>query len=369
MKKKMFFLLPAFVLLAALSACGKTEPLVLSASETMPATVSPESLALESGVPLSGRYEAVYTTGQGVKIIFDAAVGKAVGTADILRVESSGLTTEALGKMLAFFAGADGESFTEVSFDIGFPGKNGQEAHFGVQDQPENASRYVVSYSDYSFNGCYSEYAAYDAALAGESVPEWENVLGEAEACLAGLGIGDMELAFAEMGRRYSYDTNTAAGEYGSIKLFFTRTHEGMGMPFWDVNAWQNSRKKSSSGTSVRGPEFVTVEIDETGIVHFMYMNPIKVSGVVEENVALLTADEAVSLFLDAMETYPASVGEITISEILLGYQFRPAQENSTSNELVPCWVFVGTDPVWSEGFGLRTAQLVLSAVDGSIWE
>lgn len=381
MTKRVFSLLLACAVLASFSACAKSEQIKTDASGQPPV---PEALPIsETGtVPLSGRYEAVYTTKQGVKISFDAEIHAPASTGAVLKTELTGLPEETVRRMLACFAGdaglytiaADGqrepfptENALPESFEVCFDDGNAAPAKFGVQSQQNNGGRYSVSYSNYSFNGCYSNHVPYSTSSAADSAPARENAVDEAERFLADIGLTEFHYAYAQYGYAYSYDSNTASADPGSIKLYFTRSYEGLDTPYVEMNSWANNHAGSSGNSVMRTAEYIAVELDGTGIVHFVYMNPVAISGKTGENVALIKADEAVSLFLGAMETYPASEGDIMVSEITLGYQFCPDAEDRANYDLVPCWIFIGTDSVWSAGFGTRTAQLIISAVDGSI--
>ena len=265
------------------------------------------------------------------------------------------------------------DGYTGGSLDVCFDGGHAEMARFTVQDQRDAMKRYVVSYANYPFHGSYSDHVPYEEKRAGSIGVTYDAALAQAQELLGKLDLGCMQLAYVQMGFAYNYDSNTEASEPGSYKFFFTRTLDGLATPYVEMNAWTNNQQADSSDYRASWTaEYVSVEVDGTGIVHFMYMNPVSLGETVSGNVTLLPLEEAVEIFLANVDTYYAvgagqeNAQEIAVNEIILGYQFQPVQDNLDAYDLVPCWVFIGEDAIWSAGFHTRTSQMTISAIDGS---
>lgn len=130
----------------------------------------------------------------------------------------------------------------------------------------------------------------------------------------------------------------------------------------------------------------ITIEINDTGIVGFTWLNPVEVNRVANENVALLPFDEIKQNFLQQMKSHfivdNKSTGKIyKVINIKLGMVIIPEKDKPGSFLAVPAWTFFGysVDPNRKDQTKLTTSEfmngsiekclMIINAIDGSLIE
>ena len=129
-------------------------------------------------------------------------------------------------------------------------------------------------------------------------------------------------------------------------------------------------------------PEYIWMDIDDTGILSFRWQNPVEIVEVENKNVPVLTFEQAQKKFEEKMQLVLVNTKffdeaassektdshEININKVVLGNQFVPVKDVPNEYRLMPCWIFFGTDTWFGEmSKKLPTSQLMLNAIDGEI--
>ena len=188
------------------------------------------------------------------------------------------------------------------------------------------------------------------------------------------LGITEMRHAYTEIMFRHDTTINRIDQTPGAYRLFFTRTVNGMPKPFYWIKAWTFGYSESDKQTykPVWTPEYIDITVDAEGITSFRWQNPVEIIETVNENVQVISFDEARASFdtyIDILRSagdYISGNSTIEITDIVFGYEFIPVRDSLSVFDMVPCWFFLGYDGE-SRTLHTRGAQLILNATDGKI--
>ena len=124
-------------------------------------------------------------------------------------------------------------------------------------------------------------------------------------------------------------------------------------------------------------PESAAVLVRDGKAAALIWYNAIKVTGTENENVALLSFDEALeifkkqifrSIYLDSAEKGKAETQErITITRIVLSYMKVKKKDAPNECYLLPVWDFMGYTEDGSKEWFANQSLLTINAIDGSI--
>ena len=132
---------------------------------------------------------------------------------------------------------------------------------------------------------------------------------------------------------------------------------------------------KEPEYTEVVRPEWLFIQVDDTGIVDMQWTGPFEEDEVLSENVTLLPFDEIVQKAKDNMffQGYSASncTAHVHITRIELGMMRIMRKDKPGAYMMVPVWDFIGNreETVYGEtdwlGFGDQS-YVTINAIDGS---
>ncbi len=219
---------------------------------------------------------------------------------------------------------------------------------------------------------------------------DFETAKAYADEALA--GYDEFELAF--YGQNYGGEENSGStdlesasgGEYEQYYVFYY-TREFQGVP---VNYSTNSLNVSQEFGFTAGLEYIAVMVNDDGVIAFEYSNPFEMGDVVEQNVDLISFDEAMEVFENVAMLYLKSGEAINgfdknvmkITDIRFGYM-QIKQANSDEYVLTPVWDFYGEsafvyddsadyyfelyDSLYYDDVFTANARFTISAVDGTV--
>ncbi len=254
-------------------------------------------------------------------------------------------------------------------FDIVSPSNRAGWARLSVRDEREDGL-YNILFTDYGWNGCYTDHQQGDAAGLPFSEQEaWKN----AQTILNELKITDMQLSRTSYGYAYDYDTLKRSNKVESVRFILTRSISNIAQPNSDGFAWyeQFALENSAEYNKPWQSEYLAMEFDQKGLVSFSWYNPVEISEIVNDNIEVISLDQALENFdyvIDTFYSYYVSHDtniwgdwseNLLVTKIQFGYQFRRIKDVPDEFELVPCCVFYQND-------GRKI--LVLNAVDGTIF-
>ena len=257
--------------------------------------------------------------------------------------------------------------------------ENGQtRGSVQVADDRAEYAKYVFSYTgvgtgERQYTGGYPV-TGYDAA----ELPFSESAaLQTAEAFLSDLGITEMRHVRTEVMVNFYPNAVERFGDPACFRLFFTREVNGRPLPQYFLSARKMgyAEQDQKDYRPMWTPEYLEVCVDAEGVWTMRWQNPVEIVETINENVAVLSLEDALERFDRYMDLLRANgqyagdendSGEITITDVILGYQFLPVKDHLDEYYLTPCWVFLGSDPE-SRLLHAEAAQLVINAVDGTV--
>jgi len=257
-------------------------------------------------------------------------------------------------------------------------------ATLSVMDEREAANRAYIQYSNYGFWGAYTNARRQEEPPKGTTISEADAIEIGKEA-LNEMGIDFMDVSDVQVSDRYTnFTSDFSAFDKQCYSIFFARTIDGVKNPLTQLYAWKNSEKDNGDSGNYRKPwtpEYIWMNIDDTGILSFRWHNPVEIVEVENENVPVFTLEQAKKAFEEKMKIVLANTkfltedsGEdqgqivININRVVLGNQFVPVKDKMAEYRLTPCWIFLGTDTWLGEMSEEHpTCELLLDAIDGSI--
>lgn len=219
---------------------------------------------------------------------------------------------------------------------------------------------------------------------------DFETAKAYADEALA--GYDEFELSF--YGQNYGGEENSGStdlevalgGETEQYYLFYY-TREIQGVP---VNYSANSLSISNEFGFTAGLEYIAVMVNDDGVIAFEYSNPFEMGDIVEQNVDLISFDEAMEVFENIAMLYLKSGEAYTdfdknvmkITDIRFGYM-QVKQPNSEEYVLTPVWDFYGEstfvyddsaeyffelyDSIYCDDVFTQYTKFTISAVDGTV--
>jgi len=121
------------------------------------------------------------------------------------------------------------------------------------------------------------------------------------------------------------------------------------------------------------GPEIITVSINDSGIVKFIYSSPIEITETVVENAAIKSFEDVRETFEKMMVVSKAGTDTTTVYDIdrvRLSYSRISEADSYDTGLIVPVWDFYGYHQLAWEGIIINegnTTALAINAIDGSI--
>jgi hypothetical protein len=163
--------------------------------------------------------------------------------------------------------------------------------------------------------------------------------------------------------------SNSSGEDVYSIQLAATKLYQGVAGIYTNFTV---NLTGEDVYTSTYGMESVTFTYSGGQLIAFDYENPVEVVSTINDNVAIISFQEAT----DALETWAGnteiSTGmgltdmDVNISRVELGlYQVR-IQNNDTDYYWLPCYAFFGTSSVYPFEDD-NQAIAMINAVDGSV--
>ena len=202
-----------------------------------------------------------------------------------------------------------------------------------IRDSREEVNQCTMRYSNTGFNGGYTDHHYQDTEPAGMTISKTE-VIQMAEDTLVGMGIHDMDLAEVLVGNQYNNNVGAGDESQQCYAFYFTRTIEDINTVFTQLTAWKTNAVEGSLPEDYRSPwtpEYIMIEVDNTGVVTFMWYNPEEITEIESKNVEIISLEEVMDKFADNMDIMVANVDlgntstndlNISIDRIILGMQY-----------------------------------------------
>lgn len=266
-------------------------------------------------------------------------------------------------------------SHLDVMFDLG----KETYATFTINDEREDLNRCVLRFYNFGFNGGYTNQKYQDTPPSGMKMTQ-EYAINLAQETLINLGIKNMSLADILIGSQYNNNTGITDTGKQCYSLYFTHTYNDITTPFWQIMSWKTNASEGSLSEGYRNswtPEYILIQIDDSGVISFEWFNPIEIIEVETDNVTVITYSEIKDIFKKDINYLisNADLGsseldkiEISINRIILGMQYIPVGDKRDEYRIIPCWVFMGHDNIFGElNNYIPTSEIILNAIDGSI--
>jgi|Go1ome_4_1110791.scaffolds.fasta_scaffold02680_5 hypothetical protein len=262
--------------------------------------------------------------------------------------------------------------------DIMFDAEKDTWATIQIIDERNNSNRCSFRFYNYGFNGAYTNYQIKPELLPNLAISE-SGAIDKAKKFLSDIKIDYMNHACTMVGVKYENVSGIIDNTNQCYALYFTRSINSIKTPFVQFSPWKRNLSRLDSSDNFRNPwtpEYILIEVNDSGIVSFQWHNPIDIADVTCKNVKVMTLSEVQAVFLTNMEflVANASIGEydsrnlkVEINRIEFGYQFLPVKNAHNEFWLVPCWVFYGQDSIWKNVYNVSTGQIIINAVDGSL--
>ncbi len=207
------------------------------------------------------------------------------------------------------------------------------------------------------------------------------------EQCLADLGIDDMQIESVGASTFYKDINDRNDKDYKETApqcYVFTLVRKIQGIP---VASIEPSVELSTDDPNVTyqeqpdyeyiaDPEYLLIYVDDTGIVQFIWSNPIEITSVMSAQVTLTPFEDIVkhakdNMFFKVYTAYDDKV-EISITSIRLSMMRIMRKDSPGESLLVPVWDFIGntrdiTDDQTGEWSSFKDQSFVtINAIDGS---
>ena len=230
------------------------------------------------------------------------------------------------------------------------------------------------------------------AGITSEQAKEKMNKL------IADLGIDDMVMTYFRQSENQEWDQNgdpVGEKEIVGFSGVFQRKYHGV-EPLRNIGMYDTTSEKQYRPRYLR--ESISIRIYEDEIVTFIWENPVKEVEVENENVMTMPFEEIMDIFErqmslmynveklsrdapenDRHEQFIKSIekGYIKITDIRLGMERIPIENDLNRYRMIPVWRFYGSEYLKIEGRDADTtnmarregemAYLTLNAIDGSI--
>lgn len=257
-------------------------------------------------------------------------------------------------------------------------------ARINIVDERADMNRAYIELQNYDFWGAYTNSRHQADPPNGVTISE-EDAIKMGKTALDEMGLDFMEVSDVQVSDLYTNLTNSENSKKQCYSVFFSRTIEGVKSPLIQLYAWKNAGIEGGTSGEYRNPwtpEYIWMDIDDTGILSFRWQNPVEIIEVENKNVPVLNFEQAQEKFEEKMNLVLVntkflesnesnenmSTPEININRVVLGNQFVPVKDVSDEYRLMPCWIFFGTDTWLGEmSEKLPTSQLMLNAIDGEI--
>ena len=222
-------------------------------------------------------------------------------------------------------------------------------------------------------------YNAYQAAdtLTGLNISKQE-ALDTAQETLRRLGVGDVELAYAQAGvddydiRMSAYaDSMFDPSRKKCYILKFSRVIQGIPVTYAEyTNGISTDDDSAVSYDHIWSDELIEVLVDDSGILRLHWQNPCTIEETLNENAKLMDFKEIKEIFRKQMffeKTWslsPSDKNAITINRAVFG--FMRVKMQSGQYAYMPVWDFIGEWKTEAQTT-MNLSFLTLNAVDGSV--
>ena len=282
---------------------------------------------------------------------------------------ASAPTEAELGKTEVSLNNLDSET------DIMFQQETNGYATFTITDDREEFNKCAMRYQRSDLDLGYTNHHYQNTPAKGMNMTK-EEALALADKTLAGMGIEGFQMVEVLVGNQYQYETENT--DQQSYMFYYTRSINGIETPYAQIYAWKSTEIVGEMSDSYRPswtPEYIMIQVDDMGVKMINWFNPVEIIEVENENVKVLNYQEIQELFsknmdyiVSGMDTGNMTVN-VSISKVILGFQFVPIKNNYDEYRMIPCWVFKGNDNAIADTTfaNVPANQLILNAIDGSI--
>ena len=270
----------------------------------------------------------------------------------------------------------DLENINPNNCSIYFDSGKNIPATISVSDERESLNRMIFRYYNYGFDGAYTDTHHQDEQPNGVLLSR-EDAVQLCKETLEKMGIDYMDVSDVSVSNEYSNFGYFGDDTKQCYTIYFSRTYENIPTPLVQLYAWKQMGYESGTSEEYKNPwtpEYIMIDVDDTGILAIHWQNPVEIVEVENKNVAVLDFDAVKEKFQSDMElvlsngAYSQVESEVNITKIVLGNQFVPIQDNMDEYRLMPCWIFFGNDSWLGEmSEEVPTSEVLLNAIDGSI--
>jgi hypothetical protein len=200
------------------------------------------------------------------------------------------------------------------------------------------------------------------------------------------LGIDYM--AFTDWYVANQYDLGSSGGYFGSSKflneskqcyvLYFTRENRGLSANYVQRHNGTESVEGDNTYIEHWTPEYISMQIDDSGVIAFELVNPVSIENQGTEKSELLSLDEIKEKFrffmMDTSNDQSIILKSVNIEKVKLGWAFISRRDLRGQYELLPVWDFYGYNVIQYTGTNTEEKDeapayslLTINAIDGSI--
>ena len=245
--------------------------------------------------------------------------------------------------------------------------KDGSTRMLGFQNTQESTVQHTILY-------CFNPQAkrSNEAGL----LPSTQEAVSVAMAIINELDIGVFD--FKEERLEYAVDENTGQSmdEPNAKQLIFSKIYNGI--PVNQYNGASNPAcvpEDELVYNVVLRQEEIDVTFSQDGMIGFSWDTPCNVLRTENENVAVISFDEAKDIFNQQVmfSIYPWDDREtkIDIDEVRLGYMVIPVKDDLSAFRTIPVWDFIGADNSFGDEkyhhFDNQRSFVTINAIDGSV--
>ncbi len=245
--------------------------------------------------------------------------------------------------------------------------KDGSKRMLGFQNIQESTVQHTILY-------CLDPQAkrTYEAG----NLPSTEEAVSAAMNIINELDIGAFDFKYERL--EYGIDENTGqfVDEPNAKQLFFAKSYNGI-----PVNQYIGADNPACVPEDelvyniVLRQEEISVTFNQDGMFCFSWDTPCKVLRTENENVAVISFDEAKDIFNQHVmySIYPWEDREtkIDINEVRLGYMAIPVKDDLSSFRTIPVWDFIGADNTFGDEkyhhYDNQRSFVTINAIDGSV--
>ena len=201
-----------------------------------------------------------------------------------------------------------------------------------------------------------------------------------AEDTMQQMGITDMIINNVGIANFFANKTTDSSATSQKQAYAFEYSRSFQGIPLTTFSSAMPIDQSDNSGEDsyapVLKPEKLSIWVDDSGIVSFVWENPTRQLDTVSENVQVKTFDEIKGIFRNQISYHHVNMDDeqevkIEITSIEFGYFLQPLNNSQNQYRAIPVWDFIGDELIDGistyQGDSYQYTFLTINAIDGSV--